>query len=428
MKSAENIKQLFKNAVVTTNSAPDEAVFKYIQEAYTRSIENRSAQPKSIIWRFIMKSPKTKLAVAAIIVLTAAVMISLWRGTGSDVALADVLTRIEQTTAYMYKMSITTTRPSRSSTGKESVGTALISQDHGMKMTVETIDPNNGERKRQEMYILPRQEIMLTIKPQKKSYERIKLNDTLIESFQKQCSDPRSMIKKMLSCEYTGLGQSVIDGIKVEGFQTTDPAYAGSAFGKVDVKVWVDVKTWLPVRSEMFITEEIEDTVLIHRVLDDFQWNVSVDAAEFEPEIPDDYTTRMGDLTVPAFTEETAVKGFRLFADLAGEYPDNLGGRTFFKELAELLGPTKDLPPNEKYKKLSDVTMPIAGLVSFYQKLVQDKKDPAYFGRLVTPEDADLVLMRWKLSDNECRVIFGDLHAETVTAERLTELERTLPK
>jgi outer membrane lipoprotein-sorting protein len=428
VKSAENIKRLFKNAVVTTNAAPDEDVFECIQAAYTTSIENRSAQPKPIIWSSIMKNPKTKLAVAAIIVLTAAVMISLWRGTGSDVALAEVLNRIEQTTAYMYKMTVTTTRPSQSSTGKESVGTALISQDHGMKMTIETIDPNSNESTRREMYVLPRQGIMLTIRPQKKSYERFKLNDTLIETFQKQCNDPRSMIKKMLSCEYSGLGQSVIDGIKVEGFHTTDPAYGGSAFGKVDVKVWVDVKTGLPVRSEMFITEEIEDAVLIHRVLDDFQWNVSVDAAEFEPDIPDDYTTRMGDLTVPAFTEESAVKGLRVFADLAGDYPDNLGGRNFFKELAELLGPTEDLPPNEKYKKVSDVGMPIAALVSFYQKLVQDKKDPAYFGRFVTPKDADLLLLRWKLSDNEYRVIFGDLHAETVTAERLAELEKALPE
>lgn len=428
MKSAENIKRLFKDAVVTINSAPDEAVFKVVRKAYTRSIENSSAQPKPIIWSSIMKGPKTKLAVAAIIVLTGAVMISLWRGTGSDVALAEVLNKIEQTTAYMYKMTVTTTRPSRSSTGKESVGTALISQDNGMKMTMETIDPNNGERTRQEMYILPREGIMVTINPQKKSYERLKLNDTLIENFQKQCNDPRSTIKKMLSCEYNSLGQSLIEGIKVEGFQTTDPAYPGSAFGKVDVKVWVDVKTWLPVRSEMFITAQIEEAVLIHRVLDDFQWNVSVDAADFEPDIPDDYTTRMGDITVPAFTEETAVKGFRVFADLARDYPDNLGGRDFFKELAELLGPTKDLPPNEKYKKVSDVGMPIAGLVSFYQKLIQDKKDPAYFGRFVTPKDADLILLRWKLSDNEYRVIFGDLHAETVTTERLAELERALPK
>jgi hypothetical protein len=36
--------------------------------------------------------------------------------------------------------------------------------------------------------------------------------------------------------------------------------------------------------------------------------------------------------------------------------------------------------------------------------------------------------MRWKVSDTEYRVIFGDLHAETVSPEKLAELERTIPK
>ena len=49
------------------------------------------------------------------------------------------------------------------------------------------------------------------------------------------------------------------------------------------------------------------------------------------------------------------------------------------------------------------------------------------YGEFVTPKDADLVLMRWKVSDNEYRVIFGDRHAETVTVEVLEELEKELP-
>ena len=38
------------------------------------------------------------------------------------------------------------------------------------------------------------------------------------------------------------------------------------------------------------------------------------------------------------------------------------------------------------------------------------------------------VLLRWKVSENEYRVVFGDLHAETVSPEKLAELERALPK
>jgi len=428
MKSADNIKRFFRKAAVRTRSAPDEAVFENIRTAYKRSIESGSAQPKPIIGRFVMKSPKTKPAIAVIIVvLIGAAIMSLWQDDGSGVALADVLRKIEQITAYKYEISITKTRPSQSSIATKSMGTVLISNDHGMRMSIETVDPNN-ESTSQEMYILPREKTMVMVEPQKKSFRRYKLDDTMIERFKEQFNDPRSMIKKMLSCEYTSLGQSVIDGINAEGFQTTDPAYSmHGTFGQADVKVWVDVETWLPVRSEILTIEEIDGEVRILRVLDNFQWNVLVDAAEFEPDIPDDYTTRSSDITVPAFTEETAVKGFTVFADLAGEYPDNLGGETFFKELEALLGPTRDRKRSEKYTKMTDVMMPIGGLVSFYQTLVQGKKDPAYYGEFVTPEDADLVLMRWKVSDNEYRVIFGDRHAETVTTEVLKELEKKLP-
>ena len=83
MKSAENVKRFYKNAVVRTRSAPDEAVLENIRTAYKRSIENRSTQPKSIIGSFIMKNLKTKPAIAAtILVFIGAVMLSLWHDAG----------------------------------------------------------------------------------------------------------------------------------------------------------------------------------------------------------------------------------------------------------------------------------------------------------------------------------------------------------
>src|SRR5262245_37034500 len=50
--------------------------------------------------------------------------------------------------------------------------------------------------------------------------------------------------------------------------------------------------------------------------------------------------------------------------------------------------------------------------------------DAAYHGKTVGPDDKDRVLFRWKQPDGDYRVIYGDLRAETVTAERLKELEK----
>jgi hypothetical protein len=50
--------------------------------------------------------------------------------------------------------------------------------------------------------------------------------------------------------------------------------------------------------------------------------------------------------------------------------------------------------------------------------------DAAYYGKTVGPADKDKVLFRWKLEDGGYRVIYGDLRAETVTAERLKKIEK----
>jgi hypothetical protein len=49
--------------------------------------------------------------------------------------------------------------------------------------------------------------------------------------------------------------------------------------------------------------------------------------------------------------------------------------------------------------------------------------DAAYDGKTVGPNDKDKVLLRWKLDDGRYEVILGDLRSETVTAEKLGELE-----
>jgi len=173
-----------------------------------------------------------------------------------------------------------------------------------------------------------------------------------------------------------------------------------------------------------------------HIVMHDFQWDVPVDAADFEPVIPDDYTGTVRKF--PAhITEETAIQGLKLLVELLGKYPENITGVNEVLRLAEksetpaatrLKEEIKGLTDDEIGNKLVDFLMPIRGLARFYYWLQHDKKDRAYYGETVTPKDADKVLMRWKVSDNEYRVIFGDLHAETVNAEKLAELEKVVSK
>jgi hypothetical protein len=268
-------------------------------------------------------------------------------------------------------------------------------------------------------------------------YVRVKFDGEKIEYYKTEYNDPRVIVEQILSCSHSSLGQSVIDGITVEGFQTTDSAYEGGFMGradlegipdKVDVKLWVDVNTSLPVRVEEDVVTK--NGMRMHEVSYDFQWNVAVNADDFKPAVPQGYLS-FGEVTVPAPNEDNAVRGLQTFASLSGAYPENLDAVSLNMKTRKLIGfgidTLADLPDDEK-ARLNSALMSIMAPAFFYEKLVEGDKDPAYCGSTVTPKDADKVLLRWKLSDNEYRVIFGDLHAETVSPEKLAELEKTQPK
>jgi hypothetical protein len=154
---------------------------------------------------------------------------------------------------------------------------------------------------------------------------------------------------------------------------------------------------------------------------------------------------RLAELEAGLPNEETAIKALKLLVDLLGQYPDpnmNIRDFTVLRSAIEksetpaalqLKEELRGLTEEEINSKLEDFLMPIRGLAGFCQALERDKKkDLDYvgwkYGRPLTLKDTDKVLLRWKASDTEYRVIYGDLHAETVTPQKLTELEAGLSK
>lgn len=58
-----------------------------------------------------------------------------------------------------------------------------------------------------------------------------------------------------------------------------------------------------------------------------------------------------------------------------------------------------------------------------YEYLAQKFTDVVYYGDNVDPRDSNAVLIQWKVSEDEYRVVFGDLREETVSAEELIRLQ-----
>ena len=155
MKSAEDIRQLFKNAELRVHPDADEQVFKDVLQARQNiTMKDQPATPDST-WRIIMRSPITKLAVAAVVVIACLIGLSLWRTTGSGIALADVLARIEQVKAFRFTQwskKVTGEDPNKPYSS-ETRGTYLISQEYGWKGKLERTRPQwRREHVRRNLY------------------------------------------------------------------------------------------------------------------------------------------------------------------------------------------------------------------------------------------------------------------------------------
>ncbi len=124
-----------------------------------------------------------------------------------------------------------------------------------------------------------------------------------------------------------------------------------------------------------------------------------------------------------AQTNEQAVIGaIKSFGRVTGTYPSKLSILTVMKEFRSAYK-TRKAGKAIPDRALADTTKKLEWLCEFYEQMLRKGKEPAYYGDKVKPGKANTVLMRWRLVTGEYRVIFADLQIETVTAEKLGQLE-----
>jgi hypothetical protein len=132
----------------------------------------------------------------------------------------------------------------------------------------------------------------------------------------------------------------------------------------------------------------------------------------------------------PEEQTERIVKGLKTYAKYCGgKYPQarivygDITSQRLYRA-AGLSNPSKVSPREEQlrdeYRECSAAKLAFAHM----NTIQRHNPDAAYYGKMVGPDDPDKVLFRWKLDDGNYRVIFGNLQARTVTAQRLKELER----
>lgn len=370
----------------------------------------------------ILHSRLTKLAAAAVVII--AVLLSIYFTTGKAPSvtccawaqLADKVGRID--TCIYHEHSSTSVKP-------KNVAVHYISSQYGYR-----IDDYVDGKITKMRYLFPEEKVMITVDPSQKQYLRMLLKNQQVVEFRMRNKDPRYQLRKFIQGQYSEIGSDVIDGVEVKGIEVNNPE-AYCMYDNFKARVWVDVKTEMPVRMEMErgVSEAGQPMQTSTWVWDNFEWGVELDPDVFKPNIPADYTLR--ESILPGQDEEAAIEALRKFVEITdGNYPSRPNGPTVRQESwpginkkYQPIKPNKQLT-KEQIQARMDESMKLQGFIDFYMKLAQDGNQPAYYGKDVKAGDANAVLMRWRISFDTYRVIFGDLTAENVSAEQLNEMEQ----
>jgi hypothetical protein len=164
--------------------------------------------------------------------------------------------------------------------------------------------------------------------------------------------------------------------------------------------------------------------------LEDFRWNIDLDPRLFVPTPPEGYTDATGKPLPLEDEVHQIVESLRIYSELSGgTYPqmNRISLPVIWNKLHQMIGVTGWLTPEqargEKYVRIKAAR---AGFAKMHD-ISDSNPDAAYYGKTIGPKDKDKVLLRWKLDDGRYEVIFGDLRAESVTAEKLRALEGKTP-
>lgn len=269
-----------------------------------------------------MKSPITRVAVAAVVIV--AVGIGVQGIGGGTPAFADVVKSIlEAHTAVFKVVTNTPDQPAMTMEGQfmdPGLGRHVMRMgDEPETETIMIMDYINGKG----LVLVPSQKVAMAIELEDRPFE---LEPGKINVFKVLRDRIRAAQESGdESVEY--LGESQIDGRKVIGYCITEDG--------TDITIWADVDSLLPLQIEYSMTQTIGQPVTMTMM--DIQFDVPLDPADFSTEVPAGYTehTMQVDASLPAETD--LVEMLEFWVDTTGgKFPSDLTLEAV-KEISEVL-------------------------------------------------------------------------------------------
>lgn len=308
-------------------------------------------------WRWIMRSPVSRIAAAAIFVLAITGVAMLFQGGGgASFAFADFAAPILEAKTVKFKMTVEMKGPPVRATTTEvmmlgGARTRRVTELPDKSKIVTIHDLSQGK----QLILVAASKTATVFTSTRNRKDKTPEYGDLLAGFRWALLAAQDKP----GIEREPLGEKEIDGRKVVGFHIISPGG--------DFSLWGDPKTGLPVLFEM--TMGVEGSIKV--TFSDFVFNVDMDESLFSVEPPAGYTVQYQKSNSSPTGEKNLIEMFREYSKLCdGAFPDSLDLQTVssivFKKANiqiqtqyfwERYAPGKGKPNEEQRRKLEELML-----------------------------------------------------------------------
>jgi outer membrane lipoprotein-sorting protein len=338
--------------------------------------------------RTIMKSPMTRIAAAAALILVAALGINYIMT--PSVTWAQVIEPILNAKTIAFDLIIG---------GEESgltmhdivAGSRIRRTMSNMPNMTQVIDLDNAQ--------------LLGLDTQAKTAVYVDIKGDLGDRTRSYIKFVRQIISQLQEGQVQELAEQTIDGQKAVGF-------TGKGQNE-EVTIWADPRTGLPIRIEAKIGQEFSF------IMKNFEFNAAVDESLVSMDVPEGFTLQKTNIDLGNASEQDFVESLRIWAEIIGDgtFPEAIGTESVMREMPKLVQKVTAMQVSEE--KGTQICMSFAKGMLFHQ-ILEGQGRWTYAGEGVKLGDASKAIFWYQPKDSATyRVIYGDLTVKDVAPENL---------
>ena len=340
------------------------------------------------IRRTIMKSPITRIAAVAAVIIVAALGINSIMA--PSVTWAQVIEPILNARTVVFDLILGT-----DDTGTVSheivVGSRMRRVMSNMPNMTMIIDMDNAQ--------------LLALDTDAKTAVYADMEGELGDRTRSYIKFVRQIIGQLQDGQVEELGEQVIDGQKAI-------AFVGRGQNE-EVRIWADPETAHPIRIEAEIGQEFSF------IMKNFEFDAAVDESLMSMDVPDGYTLQKTDLDLGNASEEDFVESLRIWAEIIGDgtFPESIGTQSAMTQMPVLIQKVAAMQVSEE--KGTEIGMSFAKGMLFHQ-ILEGQGAWDYAGAGVKLGDAKTAIFWYQPQGSATyRVISGDLSVKDVAEENL---------